>query len=77
MIPAEEKQQYKKEVKQALENYLAQFGYPNMQKEEIMSHLPDMYRTLEEKGLVKYGLNFQIFKAIAETKFIEALMGII
>jgi hypothetical protein len=59
---------YRDEVKKVLIEFLTQFGYPDMTLQEVMSHLPNMYRTLEEKQLVKYGLTWQLFEQFAVQK---------
>ena len=67
----EEKERYKKEVKVALDEYITA-NCPNAMPEVIMQHLPNMYRYLEGKNLVKYGLNYSFFLEIAKQRFIQA-----
>jgi len=68
--------EYKKEVIKAMEEYLKAKGYPdNFSNEQIMTDLSNIYRHLEDKGLVRYGLNYAFFRQIAEQQFFINLMN--
>jgi hypothetical protein len=70
----EEKTQYKAEVQAALYEYLKNNNLMQSRNEDVMSHLPNMYRHLEEKGLIKFGLTWAFFQNSANDAFMMALM---
>lgn len=70
----EQKAEYKQEVKTALYEYLEINNLIESRNDEIMSHLQNMYRHLEEKNLIKYGLTFPFFASMANDAFMMALI---
>lgn len=70
----EELTQYKKEVMEALEAHLKTKGYPNMQPQQILNELPNLWRVMDEKGLIRYGLTYQAFSTIAHQRFVQFQM---
>lgn len=73
-MTAQEKLQYKTEVKAALEEYLVKNNIKDADPVIIMQHLPNMYRHLEDKSLIKYGLNWQLFNRFAQEQFVYMQM---
>jgi hypothetical protein len=72
----EQKAEYKKEVKEALDEFLKTNSLTNAEPQVIMSHLQNMYRHLEDKNLIKYGLTFQSFNRYAQESFVyQQMMG--
>lgn len=71
-MTAEQKVEYKKEVKEALDSYLSANNLTNQPSQVIIQHLPNMYRHLEDKNLIKYGLTYQLFNRFAQEAFIFA-----
>lgn len=71
-INPEEKAKYKKEVKESLEEFLKRNNLLGAEPQLIMSVLPQMYQHLEANGLVKYGLNYNLFSKFAQESFIMA-----
>lgn len=75
-MTAEQKAEYKKEVKEALDEFLKTNSLTDAEPQVIMSHLPNMYRHLEDKSLIKYGLTFQAFYRFAQESFVyQQMMG--
>ena len=73
-MTVEQKAEYKKEVKEALDEFLKNNSLTNADPQVIMSHLPNMYRHLEDKNLIKYGLTFQAFNRFAQESFVYSQM---
>jgi len=72
----EQKAEYKKEVKEALDQYLTTHNIKDADPQIIMQHLVNMYRHLEDKNLIKYGLTFQSFNRYAQESFVyQQMMG--
>lgn len=75
-MTAEQKAEYKKEVKEALDQFLKNNSLTDAEPQVIMSHLQNMYRHLEDKNLIKYGLTFQAFNRFAQEAFVyQQMMG--
>lgn len=70
----EEKIQYHTEVKTAMYEYLENNNLMDVPNIEIMGHLQHMYRHLEEKGLVKFGLTFAFFQEVAHDYFVQGMI---
>jgi hypothetical protein len=75
-MTAEQKAEYKKEVKEAINQFLKANSLTNSEPQVIMTHLVNMYRHLEDKNLVKYGLTYQLFNKFAQESFVyQQMMG--
>ena len=65
----EQKIEYHKEVKEAMFEFLHKNNLIDAENMEIMANLQDMYRYLEDKGLIKYGLTWPMFELFASQQF--------
>jgi hypothetical protein len=74
-MTAEEKAIYKPKARQVLFDYVNKLGYPNLRNEEIMQHLPNMWRSLEENELMHSGFTYQMFLNVANEQFFIALIS--
>jgi hypothetical protein len=75
-MTAEQKAEYKKEVREAINQFLKANSLTNSEPQVIMTHLVNMYRHLEDKNLVKYGLTYQLFNKFAQESFVyQQMMG--
>lgn len=70
-----EKAEYKKEIKEALNEYIKNHNLSEVDNQVIMNQLPNMYRYLETKGLVKYGLTWSFFQEKANETYIWAAIN--
>lgn len=55
-------------LRDAVFAYLKTLGYPNMTDEQILNAVPDIWNHLNEKGLVKPGMNFKDFAHAAASQ---------
>jgi hypothetical protein len=64
---------WKSEVLVVLKAYLTEkLAYPDCSNDEIMAELPNMWRLLDEKGLVKTGMNYAWFHSEAQAMYMKA-----
>jgi hypothetical protein len=71
----QEKAEYKIKAKQVIFDYITKAGYPNITNDQIMQHLPNMYRALGDNNLLLPGLSYNIFQQIANEQFFIALIS--
>lgn len=68
----------KEKITQSMLAYLSTRGYPNLDINQILAELPNLWNKLSSEGLldehVKKGLTYQAFCDIARQKAVEALM---
>lgn len=62
---------YKEDVTKALKEYLTTKGWPNLHPQLMLNELPQMWRVMDEKGLIQYGMTYQRFSQIAHEQFIN------
>ena len=64
--------EHKEKCRKVMIHHLTELGYPNMTREEIVNELKDMWRKLEEAGLVVDGMNYQDYLANADYALAKA-----
>ena len=69
-----EKEEYLKKANKVLFEYVNSIGYPNILNDIIMQQIPNMWRALEENGLMRSGFTYQMFQNIVNEQFFMALI---
>ena len=63
---------HKEKCQKVMKHHLAELGYPNMTRQEIVNELPEMWRKLEEAGLIIKGMNYQEYLQQADYALTKA-----
>lgn len=63
---------HKEKCRKVMIHHLTELGYPNMTRQEIMNELKDMWRKLEEAGLIVEGMTYAEYVAEADYAFTKA-----
>lgn len=62
---------YKEDVSKALKEHLTTKEWPNMHPQLVLNELVNMWRVLDEKGLIQHGMTYQRFSQIAHSEFVN------
>lgn len=68
------KEMHAAKCKKVMIHHLTELGYPNMTNTEIANEFKDMWRKLEEAGLIADGMNYQEYMEHANFAFLKAEM---
>jgi hypothetical protein len=63
---------HKEKCQKVMMYHLAELGYPNMTRQQIVNELKDMWRKLEEAGLIVDGMNYQEYLQQADYALTKA-----
>lgn len=69
-----EKKEHQQKCRKVMIHHLAELGYPNLSNQEIANEFRDMWRKLEEAGLVVEGMSFEQYMEFANFAYLKAEM---
>lgn len=63
---------HKEKCKKVMIHHLTELGYPNLSNQEIANEFKDMWRKLEEAGLILPGMSYEQYLDHANYEFVKA-----